>query len=77
MLTYEALIQAQEESYDPETQQFTTKNDEEIVEQYNEFIGDDFNEWMELSDDDINMTTVEIINKPKQIIGAKKLEPKN
>ena len=73
VLTYEALVQAQEESYDPETQQFTTKNDEEIVEQYNEFIEDDFNEWIELPDEEINMTNVEITNKPKQIIGAKKL----
>ena len=71
VLTYEALVQAQEESYDPETQQFTTKNDEEIAEQYNEFLEDDFNEWIELPDEDINMPQVTITNKP--IVGAKKL----
>ena len=72
VLTYEALQEALEESYDPITQQFTTKNDEEINQQYGELLDDDVNEWLDLPDEDMQVNTGPK-QTPKVIIGAEKL----
>ena len=71
VLTYEAIVTAQDEIYDPETQQFTTKNDEEIEQQFDELIDDDINDWLDIYDGKtINSKTA---TNPKFIIGEKKI----
>ena len=68
--TYEAIVNAQDEIYDPQTQQFTTKNDEEIEQQFYELLDDDFNDWLDIPDG--KTSNIKITTKPKFIVGEKK-----